>query len=721
MAIFAEFIGIDKYDSPRIGDLNGAERDALALHALFTDSVPGLSAKLLLSKDATLENVERSLQETLLRATEEDVAIFYFAGHGAPDHRLVLSNSDPANHVVTTLAMDRIADAFKKTRARIAICMLDCCFSGGAPARVFTEIPLTRSNEDPTLLFEGKGRVLITASAAHEPAYEHPQSRHGLFTMALLEALQHAAADANLVTIMAEVQARVRAEAARLSIDQSPCLLGSVEGGLGFPKFCKGETYWSAFPMSKFAKVGASIGDLSLAGFPQVVLDRWTQVFPKGLNQLQLDAVNEHGLLQGKPLLAVAPTSAGKTFLGELAAVKTVIEGKKGVFLLPYKALVNEKFDQFTALYGESLGMRVIRCTGDYQDQTAEILKGKFDLALLTYEMFLNLVIANPHLLTQLGLVVVDEAQFITDPSRGISIELLLTMLLAARSRGIKPQLVCLSAVIGSVNSFDEWLGAEKLVRTDRPVALIEGVIDRSGTYQYRDEDGQIKEERLVLGIFQRREKPSAQDVIVPLVAKLVRDGEQVIVFRNQRGSAQGCARYLASDLGLAGSSAQNELPENDLSKASKDLRFCLQHGTAFHTSNLVKEERAIVERAFRDPKSNVRALAATTTVAAGINTPASTVIIAEQEFMGEDGRLFTVAEYKNMAGRAGRLGYKERGKCIIYAETPMERQRLFQKYVLGALEPINSSFKPSDLETWVLRLLAQVKQAKREEVPSLL
>jgi superfamily II DNA/RNA helicase len=51
--------------------------------------------------------------------------------------------------------------------------------------------------------------------------------------------------------------------------------------------------------------------------------------------------------------------------------------------------------------------------------------------------------------------------------------------------------------------------------------------------------------------------------------------------------------------------------------------------GTAFHNSNLTREERVLVEQAFRDPKGLVRVLVATTTVAAGINTPASTVVLA--------------------------------------------------------------------------------------------
>ena len=48
-----------------------------------------------------------------------------------------------------------------------------------------------------------------------------------------------------------------------------------------------------------------------------------------------------------------------------------------------------------------------------------------------------------------------DEGQFITDPQRGITVELIFSLLLRARQRGIEPQLVILSAVIGNLNSFD--------------------------------------------------------------------------------------------------------------------------------------------------------------------------------------------------------------------------------------------------------------------------
>jgi replicative superfamily II helicase len=146
-----------------------------------------------------------------------------------------------------------------------------------------------------------------------------------------------------------------------------------------------------------------------------------------------------------------------------------------------------------------------------------------------------------------------------------------------------------------------------------------------------------------------------------------------------------------------------------------------LNGGTAFHNTNLTREEKQVIERAFRDPNSNLRILGATTTVAAGINTPASTVIIAEQEFIGEDGRPFTVAEYKNMAGRAGRLGYNEQGKAIVLANDSSERQLLFRRYTRGTLELLRSSFEAEHLETWIVRLLAQVKQIHKDEVLQLL
>jgi helicase len=319
---------------------------------------------------------------------------------------------------------------------------------------------------------------------------------------------------------------------------------------------------------------------------------------------------------------------------------------------------------------------------------------------------------------------VLDEAQFITDPVRGITVELLLTNLILARQREVTPQLLVLSAVIGDSNNFETWLGCNKLVTTERPVPLIEGVLDRNGTFKYVDVLGDIKQEQVLSPreIVIRKAKPQAQDVIVPLVKSLVAKGEKVIVFRNKKGSAEGCAGYLADELNLEpATDAINQLPTQDTSSTSSRLRKSLSGGVAFHDTNLNRVERSVIERAFRHPNSKVRVLAATTTLAAGLNTPASTVILAEQEFVGEDGRQFTVAEYKNMAGRAGRVGFNEQGKAIILADEGYHPEVLFQKYVVGKLDNLASSFDPAALDTWIIRLLVQVKGVCKSDLAGLL
>jgi ATP-dependent DNA helicase len=724
MALLSTFVGVGKHRDPNIRDLVGATRDARALHALFVDTLPDSNPKILLDYEATVANIHKALQDTMGAATESDTVVFFFSGHGSHDHRLAASDTNLAALGDSSIGMEELARLFKSTRAKALLCVLDCCFSGGAPAKVLEDSPVPKDPNAPLEMLVGEGRILLTASRTDEVAYELPQSRHGILTKALLDLLLAATTEVDILASAGDVMRRVQAEAARMGVVQTPTLLGSVQGGLLLPRLQPGKAFYAAFPELKHVAVSGDIRDLLGVGFPQPIIDEWAARYPHGFNRLQVDAINKHGIVDGGSLVVIAPTSAGKTFIGEVAAAKAITEGRKSVFLLPYKALVNEKYDQFSGLYGATLGMRVIRCSGDYNDDIGAFLKGKYDLALLTYEMFLQVIVGSPFVLNQLGLIVIDEAQFVTDPTRGINVELLLTFILAAREKGITPQIIALSAVIGDANNFHEWLGSELLFHTERPVPLLEGVIDRNGTYQFLDAAGKEGSMQLVSAreVQVRREKPSAQDLLVPLIAKLVKDNEKVIVFRNARGPAQGCAAYLARDLKLKPvTEALERLPAGDNSSASTALRECLGGGTAFHNSNLTREERIVVEQSFRDPKSALRVLAATTTVAAGINTPASTVILAENEFLGEDGRPFTVAEYKNMAGRAGRLGFNEQGKAIIYAETPFERAQLFNRYVRGTLEQLQSSFDPAHIETWLVRLLAQVQQIERSSVPVLL
>ncbi|HEY4241976.1 MAG TPA: DEAD/DEAH box helicase [Kofleriaceae bacterium] len=726
MAVRGAFIGIDKYLRPMTA-LLGARRDAMALHALFADTYADLDATRLLDRDATGADVRAELQRVLVEAGPDDLAIVVFAGHGTRDHQLVLYDSNLIDDA-TMIAMTDFAAMFRASPAKHVLCVLDCCFSGEASAldspRVLEQSSAAR-NLAPSWpeLFEGRGRVLIAAASATESAWEDRDSKHGLLTKALIATLTDPDQARGVGAVMDRVLALVRTDAARMGRVQTPERVDRVEGGWDLPTLVRGKAYRDAFPDTSGVMTSGAIADLTAFAIPLEAIAAWSARFPKGLNELQRLAVNRHRVLdEGRHnLLVVAPTGAGKTFVGELAALRHIGAGRRAVFLLPYRALVNEKYEELAALYGEQLRLEVIRCTGDHQDETLEFTRGKYDIAVLTYEMFLNLILGQRRAASYIGVVVLDEAQFVTDPSRGIVVELLLTLL---RRRDAELQIVALSAVIGDANDLHGWLDAELLRTLHRPIPLVEGVLDRTGTFQYRDPTDDVDKRMQLVPlreIQQRGDKPSAQDVIVPLTRQLVGDDETVIVFRNSRGAAQGSANYLAEELGLPpATAALGALDRHDLSSSSSALRRCLQRGVAFHTANLTRDERVAVERAFR-ANDELRVLTATTTLAAGVNTPASTVILAEQEFLGEDGRRFTVAEYKNMAGRAGRPGFDRPGRSVIYAKTSIERDQLFRRYVRGKPEDVRSSFRVDELDTWILRLLSQIDEVAKDEVVTLL
>lgn len=722
--IRAAFIGIDRHLDPRIGDLTGAARDATALWAVLSDSIDGLEAPLITNQSATLDAFRGALDATLGAAGPNDVVMLGFAGHGTQDHRLVLHDTAVEDLPNTTLGMDELAQRFRETRARAVILLLDCCFSGGAPARVIEAGLVPRDAiAFPLADVAGRGRVLFAACSPEQEALEDPQTRHGLFTKALIDVLLEAEAGMGVLELVDRVTRMVGANAGRFGYIQSPTMFGQTEGDLVLPPGRIGARYRAAFPEHANFQTDGDIRGLTAAGIPEGAVEAWHERFPGGLNALQIAAVNDYGVLNGNSLMVVAPTSAGKTFIGELAALKAIAEGRKALFLLPYKALVNEKFEDFSAVYGDRLGLRIARCSGDWQDQVATVLRGKYDIAFFTYEKFLSMSVASAYMLNQIGLVVLDEAQFITEPGRGMVVELLLTSLVSARQRGVTPQLITLSAVIGHPNHFDRWLDVGLLQTDQRPVPLVEGVLDRSGALTRLGPQGAETVQFIDrFAIRQRGQKPSSQDVIVPLVRQLTEAGEKVIVFRNARGPASGCANYLANELGLpAAQDVIDALPEGDPSGTSESLRQSLDGGVAFHSGDLTRDERVAVERGFRRADGTVKVLVATSTVAAGVNTPASTVVIVESDFPGRERQPYTVAQYKNMAGRAGRLGYEVEGKAILIADTLMERNQLFRRYVEGHPEAIASSFNPNDPGTWVIRLLAQVRDVPRAAVVDLI
>jgi len=714
------FIGIDRYESPSISELRFAERDALALDALFADTF-GDGGQLLTGKHATRTAIEQGFAE-LRQAQAEDFVVVAFSGHGSETHELVTYDAEPSDLRGSCIPLDELTEWFKAIPARNVVCILDCCFSGAMGAKVLQVESKPRSLLSEAALIDqlsGEGRLILTASTAMQPAWENPRIGHGLLTHFLLEALQgveevRKAGKVSVYRLLEYVTERVTDAAHEFGARQEPTLRGTLDGSLNWPVFKRGDRFAGAFPDLGVPKVTDAVRDLEAFGFPAALVDAWGEAIPS-LNQLQQDAINDFGILRGDHLVVSAPTSSGKTLIGELAALRGVLDRKRALFLLPMKALVNDKYAEFTRKY-QSFGLRTIRATGDIADDIPALMRGQYDVCLMTYEKCAALVLGQPHILRDVGTIVIDEVQMIVDSSRGANLEFLLTLIRASRRHGAEPQLIALSAVIGDSNGLERWLNARLLRREERPVPLDEGVLTGSGTFRHLSaENGEELTEPYITPIWSG--KHSSQDLIIPLVRQLVQEEKRVIVFRNTRGATVGCATYLAQALGLAPAQETIEaLPTGDPSVSSAALRRCLVGGVAFHNSDLDREERRVLEDDFRDPETKLRVMVATTTLAMGINTPAEAVVIAELSHPGREPIPYAVAEYKNMIGRAGRLGFSEKGTSYVIARDPRTEYEVWQHYVLGKPEDIRSRLfdADSDPRNLILRTLAAGSQINK-------
>jgi len=556
------FIGIDRYQAPEINELRYAERDARALHALFADTF-GDGAELLVGEQATRAAIEAQFA-VLAGAGTDDFVVVGFSGHGSETHELVTYDADVHDLEHTGIPLDQLTEWFKAIPARQLVCFLDCCFSGAMGAKVLqVESTPRRMLSEAGLLEQlaGDGRLILTASTADQPAWENPKIGHGLLTYFLLEALRGAeevrkAGKVSVYRLLGYVTERVIDAARGFGARQEPTLRGTLDGSLSWPVFTPGERYAAAFPEFGQPKVSADLHSLDAFGFPAEFVGTWAESVPS-LNRLQQDAVNDFGLLDGAHIVVSAPTSSGKTLIGELAALKGVFDRKRALFLLPMKALVNDKYAEFKRKY-EAFGLRTIRATGEINDDIPALMRGQYDVCLMTYEKCAALALAQPHILHDVGTVVIDEIQMIVDATRGANLEFLLTLIRARRRHGSDPQLVALSAVVGDSNGLERWLNARLLRRVERPVPLDEGVIRRDGSFRYLSADnGSEKIEPCIRPTWTG--KGSSQDWIIPLVKKLVDEGKKVIVFRNVRGAPltrDGVAYLLTKYVRLAAQNA---------------------------------------------------------------------------------------------------------------------------------------------------------------------
>jgi len=391
------------------------------------------------------------------------------------------------------------------------------------------------------------------------------------------------------------------------------------------------------------------------------------------LNPVQESAVSA-GLLDGKSIVVSSPTASGKTLIAEIAMVSAVRRGKKALYVSPLRALTSEHYREFKEKYPE---MRVAISTGDFD--SADTWAKDYDVIFTVYEKLDSLLRYGAPWISDVGVLVVDEVHEI-DSDRGPTIEVLLTRFLAFHSA----QIVALSATIPNAAELASWLGAE-LVQFDwRPVDLREGVLYQKAVLFA---DGGTTDLQSDLS-----------DDLSAFVEDTLRRGKQVLIFANTRKNAESIARRLrrlvaryATRKGRLRQLSEKVLHALESPTAQcKELAEDVRHGVAFHHAGLVSAQREAVENAFR--RGDLLVIAATPTLAAGVNLPAYRVLIhSVKRYGGRGYEDILVREYKQMAGRAGRPKYDDHGEAVILARDVAQVDQIMRQYIFGVPENIYS------------------------------
>jgi hypothetical protein len=247
--VWAVVIGINRY--PYLPKLKYAVNDAREFYRVLVEKnrIPAENITLLLDEQATLRNLRSAIGTRLKEAAgAQDMVVIFFAGHGATerdaaslDHDglekyLLTWDTDPKDVYSSALPMREVAHILGRIRSERLVFIADACYSGASGGRT-VGIGGIRANVSDAFLDRvagGRGKIIITASAANEVSVEKDELQQGVFTYYLLEGLRGAADfDRDGLITVDEIYRHVSERVPRATgQEQNPVLKGSVEGSL---------------------------------------------------------------------------------------------------------------------------------------------------------------------------------------------------------------------------------------------------------------------------------------------------------------------------------------------------------------------------------------------------------------------------------------------------------------------------------------------------------
>ena len=376
-------------------------------------------------------------------------------------------------------------------------------------------------------------------------------------------------------------------------------------------------------------------------------------------------AVIESGYLDNKSNYIICiPTASGKTVLGVLPALKTILAGGKAVYAAPLLSIQNEKVKEFKAF--EEHGINV----GKHPSSA--------DLSVMVFESFDALTRFSWDALRDVDTLIIDEFHMIGEFSRGPTLEAAIT-----RAKIINPsmRIIALSATLRNIEEIEGWLEGKCVEHDYRPVPLHKEVLDAE--------------------MFNTKNK---NDVVVKVIEKAIDDKSQALAFVSTRRFTESLATYVSGKINKKINKVQREkfkevsekLLEVPKKKGSLPTSTCLklaevaEKGVAFHHAGLFNEQKEIIEDEFRN--GNILMITATPSLMYGVNLPSKSVVIRDHTRWTSNGpQSIPVFDYEQMSGRAGRPQYDDVGYSYLIAKTMDEAMNLEAFYIEGDIELTNS------------------------------
>lgn len=423
-----------------------------------------------------------------------------------------------------------------------------------------------------------------------------------------------------------------------------------------------------------------------LAGRPTVdiVMDKFLAVAAaKGLTLYpeQEEAILE--LFDDKNVILATPTGSGKSLVAAALHFKTLCAGERSIYTCPIKALVNEKFLSLCRDFGpENVGMM----TGDASvNVTAPVL-------CCTAEILSNIALGGGPRAAAVKAVIMDEFHYYSDLDRGTAWQVPLLTLNGAR-------FLLMSATLGATDFFERELtrvtrAASLTVRSDRrPVPLS----------------------------FEYSETPLTERVAEVLMQKRA---PVYLVHFTQRDAAEAAQSLMSLDVSSKDEKAAiaTELERIKFnSPYGKEVKRWLRHGVGVHHAGLLPKYKILVEQLAQ--RGLLKVICGTDTLGVGINVPIRTVLFTQLwKYDGKKAAVLAVRDFRQIAGRAGRAGFDDRGYVIAQAPAHVIENKRAEEKLAGNPQKLRKLIKaraPEGAVGWDAKTFERLQTAPPEGLTS--